>query len=61
MPDWGSLSTFLPENLKDGILMRSALASTFAATLELVRQGHAELRQDGAFRPIYIRARNRED
>ena len=41
--------------------MRSALASTFAATLELVRQGHAEMRQDGAFRPIYIRARNRED
>ncbi len=40
--------------------MRSALASTFAATLELVREGDAELRQDGAFNPIYIRARKKD-
>ena len=57
MPDWQDLSAFLPENLKGSLIMRSALASTFAATLELVRQGQVELRQDGAFDPIYIRAR----
>lgn len=61
MPDWESMAAFLPEDLKDGILMRSALASTFAATLELVRQGQAEIRQEAAFSPIFVRARNRID
>lgn len=59
-PDWADLSAFLPEHLKGSLIMRSALASTFAATLELVRQGQAELRQEGAFNPIYIRARKRD-
>lgn len=58
--DWADLSAFLPEDLKGSLIMRSALASTFAATLELVRQGQAELRQDGAFNPIFIRARKRD-
>ena len=31
-------------------------ASAFAASLELVREGHAELRQDGAFAPLMVRA-----
>jgi len=57
--DWADLSAFLPEDLKSSLIMRSALASTFAATLELVRQGQAELRQDGAFNPIFIRARKK--
>jgi segregation and condensation protein A len=60
IPDWADLSAFLPENLKGSLIMRSALASTFAATLELVRQGQAELRQDGAFNPIYIRASKKD-
>ncbi|MDX1485275.1 MAG: ScpA family protein [Alphaproteobacteria bacterium] len=60
IPDWADLSAFLPDNLKGSLIMRSALASTFAATLELVREGHAELRQDGAFDPIYIRARKND-
>jgi segregation and condensation protein A len=60
IPDWQSLVTFLPEGLKDGIVRRSAVASTFVATLELVRQGHAELRQEGPFRPIYVRPRKSE-
>ncbi len=60
MPDWSDLSAFLPEELKGSLIMRSALASTFAATLELVREGDAELRQDGAFNPIYIRARKKD-
>ena len=57
VPDWQSLLAFLPQGLKDGILRRSALASTFVATLELVRQGQAEVRQEGAFLPIYVRPR----
>jgi segregation and condensation protein A len=57
IPDWQSLVAFLPEGIKDGILRRSAVASTFVATLELVRQGQAEVRQEGPFRPIYVRPR----
>ena len=34
---------------------RSAIASAFAATLELVKNGEIELRQDGACAPIYLR------
>lgn len=53
---WASLQSFLPENLQDKLYARSALASTFTAGLELVKQGHAEIKQDGPFRPIYVRA-----
>ncbi len=60
IPDWADLYAFLPENLKGSLIMRSAVASTFAATLELVRQGQAELRQDGAYHPIYVRARKKD-
>lgn len=31
-------------------------ASAFAASLELVREGQAELRQDGAFAPLMVRS-----
>lgn len=35
-------------------------ASAFAASLELVREGQAELRQDGAYAPLMVRAATRE-
>ncbi len=54
-PDWELLSKFLPPGLKKGPLMRSAVASTFAASLEAVREGQAELRQTVPFGPIYLR------
>jgi len=38
------------------LFRRSAVASTFAATLELARNGRIELRQDRAFGPIYVRS-----
>lgn len=53
---WASLQSFLPDGLKDKLYARSALASTFTAGLELVKQGRAEIKQDGPFRPIYVRA-----
>jgi len=53
--DWHSLQHFLPPDMHDGLRRRAALAATFAASLELVRSGRAELRQDGAFGPIYLR------
>ena len=33
-----------------------SLAATFAATLELVKAGQLELRQDRAFGPLYLRS-----
>lgn len=36
---------------------KTVVASSFGATLELAREGHIELRQDGPFEPIYMRPR----
>ena len=59
MPSWGALLSYLPDVVAAEEIMevRSALASTFAATLELVKNGELELRQDGTFAPIYLRRR----
>ena len=54
--DWRELTSFLPEDARSELLRRSALAATFAATLELARSGRIELRQDRAFGPIYLRS-----
>ena len=56
MPEWRTLMSFLPPGLRGGIVERSALAATFAASLELVRAGKLQLRQDNAFGPIYLRS-----
>jgi segregation and condensation protein A len=53
---WATLQSFLPENITDKLFGRSALASTLTAGLELVKQGQLEIKQDGPFRPIYLRA-----
>ena len=55
-PDWTQLETFLPKGLSDMTLRKSALASTFAASLEIAKQGRVELRQLKTFGPIFIRA-----
>ena len=38
-PDWTILENFLPPELGSGIVRRSAMAATFAATLEMVKGG----------------------
>ena len=53
--DWRQIEAFLPE-IADPRLRRSALASSFLAALELARQGRVELRQEGAFAPLMLRA-----
>ena len=53
--DWGELSDFLPADYQ-GPLRRSAIASSFVAALELARQGRVDLKQEGAFEPLYLRA-----
>ena len=56
LPEWRELTNFLPEELRGELFLRSALAATFAATLELARRGRVELRQDRTFGPIYLRS-----
>lgn len=61
--DWQTLEMFLPPETQgdDPLLTRSALAGTFAAMLELTREGLAEVRQSGVFQPIYVRGVERKE
>lgn len=53
--DWTELRAFLPET-QDAGFRKSALASSFVATLELARLGRLALRQDAPFAALYVRA-----
>ncbi|MFQ6017729.1 MAG: segregation and condensation protein A [Kiloniellaceae bacterium] len=54
-PAWRTLTSFLPPDLRAGLMWRSALASTLAAALEMSREGKLRIRQDGPFQPVYLR------
>ncbi|MBI1492099.1 MULTISPECIES: segregation and condensation protein A [Rhodobacterales] len=59
--DWTELVNYLPEGwAEDPEKRRSATAATFAASLELVKEGKIELRQGDVFAPIQIRKRSDE-
>jgi segregation and condensation protein A len=55
MDDWGTFDDWLADYLDDPDLRRSVKASSFTASLELVREGIVEMRQDGAYGPLYMR------
>lgn len=55
--DWTALDSFLIQYLAAPEERRTAVASSFAATLEMVREGKLEVRQDQVFAPIYLRGR----
>jgi segregation and condensation protein A len=55
--DWTALDSFLLQYLTGPEERATAVASSFAATLELVREGHLEMRQHEAFGPLYLRSR----
>jgi segregation and condensation protein A len=55
MPDWANLEAFLPSELGAGMAFRSAIASTFTASLELAKQGRLNLRQGQTFGPLYLK------
>ena len=58
---WERLESFLPPEFAKGLRLRSAVASTFAAGLEMTRQGKASLRQERVFGPIYVKTRRPDD
>ena len=55
LKDWMALDQYLIRYLSDPEERVTAIASSFAASLEMVREGRLEIRQDGAFQPIYMR------
>ncbi len=55
--EWSTLDHYLLEYLVEPSQRTTVLASSFAATLELVREGRLEVHQHAAFAPLYIRAR----
>jgi segregation and condensation protein A len=55
--EWVQLDMFLEQYLPVPELARTAVASSFGATLEMARDGVIELRQETAFAPIYMRRR----
>ena len=55
IPDWQNLLAFLPPGLEDPLLHRSAIAATFAASLEMAREGQLKLQQAKVFAPIFIK------
>ncbi|MEM1376049.1 MAG: ScpA family protein [Pseudomonadota bacterium] len=55
--DWAALDTFLVDAVGDASERTSALASAFAVSLEMVREGEIDLKQDKAFAPLMLRRR----
>jgi segregation and condensation protein A len=60
--DWTDISSYLPDGWDaDPQRRRSTTAATFAASLELAKEGKIELRQGDSFAPIEIRKRAPRD
>jgi segregation and condensation protein A len=56
--EWTDIVSYLPDGwANDSVKRRSATAATFAASLELVKEGHLEIRQSESFAPIELRKR----
>jgi len=60
IPEWTRLIHFLPNDLKNSLHTRSAIASTFAAALEMARDGKVKIRQAETFGAIYIQSPDEE-
>ena len=57
--DWAPLDRLLAEFLTEPELRKTALASSFTATLEMTREGSLEIRQTQFFAPLFVRRRER--
>lgn len=55
VPEWTVLTSFLPEGITSNLTYKSAVATTFVATLELARTRRISIRQSGNFEPIFIK------
>jgi segregation and condensation protein A len=56
--EWCEIKTIIPKNfLKSKKLKKSGLAGTFAASLELVREGKLLVKQENIFDKIFIKSK----
>jgi segregation and condensation protein A len=55
--EWTALGRFLDKYLPSPDALRTVLASSFGATLELAREGVVEVQQAAPFAPLYVRRR----
>jgi segregation and condensation protein A len=55
--DWSRLDQFLIAYVVEPALRATAMASSLAATLEMVREGRIDVHQHAAFAPIFLRKR----
>jgi segregation and condensation protein A len=55
--DWSRLDEYLLSYVLDPSQRATVFASSFAAALELVREGTMDLNQKEAFAPLYFRKR----
>src|SRR5262249_30707009 len=55
--NWTRLDEFLISYVVEPSLAPTVFASSFASTLEMVREGVMEVHQLGAFAPLYVRKR----
>jgi segregation and condensation protein A len=55
--DWARLDEYLISFVVEPSLAPTVFASSFASTLELVREGTMEVHQQAAFAPLYVRKR----
>ena len=55
--DWAPLDLLLAEFLVEPEIRKTALASSFTATLEMTREGALEIRQSKSFAPLLVRRR----
>jgi segregation and condensation protein A len=55
--DWSCLDEYLLSYIAEPSQRATVFASSFAAALELVREGEMELNQKEAFAPLYFRKR----
>ena len=56
---WKNFLEFLPHNIKDKLENRSAVASHFVASLELVKEGDVNLRQDKYYDEILLSSKTK--
>jgi len=59
--DWSPLDQYLIAYLTDLAMTATVLASSFAAALEMIREGRLEAHQQGAFSPLYLRKKRNAD
>lgn len=60
MFDWGRIEAYLPTDNMSPELRRSALASIFSAALVMAKNGEVEIRQSGAYQPLFMRRKRGE-